>query len=112
MMSEDKPATQASMFQTVVLSLIPALIIGMSSSYLTAQVTLAKFETEQAHLSTRLARVESENALLRDSLNSALSELRVLNERMKQVDTVALSQQRLETKVDALLIQTPTPNRR
>jgi len=99
----DKPAVSA--MQQVALSLIPALIIGMGSSYLTAQVTLAKFETEQAGQSARLVRVESENFNMRQSLNEAVSELRVLNERIKQIDSVSSSQQRLESKVDALLVQ-------
>lgn len=95
---------QTTLVQSVVMSLIPALIVGMGSSYLTAQVTLAKFETEQANQAARLARVESENATLRDSVSAAVSELRVLNERVKSIDNVANSQQRLESKVDALLI--------
>jgi uncharacterized protein YlxW (UPF0749 family) len=103
------PAAESSSASTptiaqIALSLIPALIIGMSSSYLTVQVTLAKYETEQAHQSARLTKVEGENAALRDSLNAAVAELRVLNERVKAIDNVANSQQRLESKVDALLV--------
>lgn len=104
-MSADTPQPQQSFtVAQIVSSLLPALIIGMASSYLTVQVTLAKYETEQAHQSSRLAKVEGENASLRDSLTAAVAELRVLNERVKAIDNVANSQQRLESKVDALLI--------
>lgn len=109
MSAEDKDGKASiSVMQQVALSLVPALIIGMGSSYLTAQVTLAKFETEQANQSARLSKVESDNANMRASLNDAVSELRVLNERIKQIDTVSSSQQRLESKVDALLFNNNT----
>lgn len=101
-------AAPASFVQQVALSLVPALIIGMSSSYLTAQVTLTKYEAEQAHISARLTNVEGENRALNNSLSEAVAELRVLNERVKSIDNVANSQQRLENKVDALLIDNRT----
>lgn len=87
--------------RTIIATVISATLIGMGSAYLTAITTLARFETEQRNLYERVERLEADQKNTSKDVAASLTELRVLNERLKRIDDMSESIRRVERKVDS-----------
>lgn len=93
--------------RAITVAVISALLVGLPSSYMTAQEVMTeqrtkqqRVEEDQGRMRKRLERIEDEQAAVNRDLSETTTELRVLNERLRRLDDLADSVKRLERRME------------
>jgi len=93
--------------RAISVAVISAMLVGLPSSYMTAQEVMTeqrgkqqRVEERQDRMRKRIERMETEQDQVSRDLSDTTTELRVLNERLRRLDDLADSVKRLERRME------------